>query len=44
MGKNNKKQRSIAQKMIVSLVGGIVVGLIFMMIRQNLLNNGGEAT
>lgn len=28
MGKNNKKQRSIAQKMIVSLVGGIVVGLI----------------
>lgn len=40
----NKKQRSIAQKMIISLVGGIVVGLIFMMIRQNLLNNGGSET
>ncbi len=44
MGKSNKKQRPIAQKMIAALVGGIVVGLIFMMIRQNLLNNGGEAT
>lgn len=40
----NKKQRSIAQKMIVSLVGGIIVGLIFMVIRQNLLNNGGAET
>ena len=30
--------------MIFSLVGGIIVGLIFMMIRQNLRNNGGEAT
>lgn len=44
MGKNKKKGMPIAQKMIISLVGGIVVGLIFMMIRQNLLNNGGEAT
>ena len=34
----------IAKKMIISLVGGIIVGLIFMMIRQNLINNGGEAT
>ena len=44
MEKNNKKQRPIAQKMIAALVGGIVVGLIFMMVRQNLLSNGGEAT
>lgn len=44
MGKNKKKERPIAQKMIAALVGGIVVGLIFMMIRQNLLNNGGDAT
>ena len=44
MGKNNKKQRPIAQKMIAALVGGIVVGLIFMMVRQNLLGNGGEDT
>ena len=44
MEKTKKKERSIAQKMIFSLVGGIIVGLIFMMIRQNLLNNGGEAT
>ena len=41
MEKTKKKERSIAQKMIFSLVGGIIVGLIFMMIRQNLLNNGG---
>ncbi len=44
MGKNNKKQIPIAQKMIAALVGGIIVGLIFMMVRQNLLSNGGEAT
>lgn len=44
MGKNNKKQIPIAQKMIAALVGGIIVGLIFMMVRQNLLGNGGEAT
>ena len=44
MGKTKKQERPIAQKMIAALVGGIVVGLIFMMIRQNLLNNGGEAT
>lgn len=44
MKDNNKKQMPIAKKMIISLVGGIIVGLIFMMIRQNLINNGGEAT
>lgn len=44
MEKTKKKEMPIARKMIISLVGGIIVGLIFMMIRQNLLNNGGEAT
>lgn len=39
-----KKQMSIAKKMIISLVGGIIIGLIFMMIRQNLINNGGTET
>lgn len=44
MEKTTKKEISIAKKMIISLVGGIVVGLIFMMVRQNLLGSGGEAT
>ena len=44
MGKTNKKERPIAQKMIAALVGGIVVGLIFMMVRQNLINSGAEDT
>ncbi len=39
-----KNGMSIAKKMIISLVGGIVVGLIFMMIRQNLLSSGSEGT
>lgn len=43
MEKTTKKEISIAKKMIISLVGGIVVGLIFMMVRQNLLGSGGEA-
>lgn len=44
MGNTKKKEISIAKKMIVSLVGGIAVGLIFMMVRQNLLGSGEEAT
>ncbi len=39
-----KKEMPIAKKMIISLVGGIVVGLIFMLIRQNLISSGAEGT
>lgn len=38
-----KKGMPIVQKMLISLIGGIVVGLIFMMIRSNLLASGNDA-
>lgn len=44
MDNTKKKEMSIAKKMILSLVGGIVVGLIFMMVRQNLMSSGADAT
>ena len=44
MAKEKKKERPIIQKMLVALIGGIVLGLIFMMVRQNMLEGGNEAT
>lgn len=45
MAKAQKKQgMSIAKKMGISLAGGLILGLIFMMIHQNLVNSGQEAT
>lgn len=43
MEKTKKKERPIVQKMLAALIGGIVIGLIFMMVRQNMLNSGNEA-
>ena len=40
----NKKKMSVVQKMIIALVGGLVVGLIFMFIRSSLLDSGNEGT
>ena len=44
MAKEKKKERPIIQKMLAALIGGIVLGLIFMMVRQNMLEGGNEAT
>ena len=44
MSKENKKQLSVVKKMMIALVGGLVVGLIFMFIRSSLLDSGNEAT
>lgn len=44
MAKEKKKERPIIQKMLAALIGGIVLGLIFMMVRQNMLDGGNEAT
>ena len=44
MAKEKKKERPIIQKMLAALIGGIVLGLIFMMVRQNMLDSGNEAT
>lgn len=44
MSKENKKQMSVVKKMMIALVGGLVVGLIFMFIRSSLLDSGNEAT
>ena len=44
MSKENKKQMSVVKKMMNALVGGLVVGLIFMFIRSSLLDSGNEAT
>lgn len=44
MSKENKKQMSVVKKMMIALVGGLVVGLIFMFIRSSLLDSGYEAT
>jgi Na+/H+-dicarboxylate symporter len=38
--KTKKQERPIVQKMLAALIGGVVVGLIFMMIRQNMLSSG----
>ena len=35
---------SVVKKMMIALVGGLVVGLIFMFIRSSLLDSGNEAT
>ncbi|MDO4620247.1 MAG: dicarboxylate/amino acid:cation symporter [Lachnospiraceae bacterium] len=40
MAAENKKGMSIIKKMMIALIGGIVVGLIFMTIRQNMLSSG----
>ncbi|MDY3826585.1 MAG: dicarboxylate/amino acid:cation symporter [Lachnospiraceae bacterium] len=44
MEKEKKKERPIIQKMLAALISGIVLGLIFMMVRQNMLDGGNEAT
>ena len=44
MAKEKKKERPIIQKMLAALIGGIVLGLIFMTVRQNMLDSGNEAT
>ena len=44
MAKEKKKERPIIQKMLAALIGGIVLGLIFMMVRQNMLEGENEAT
>lgn len=44
MSNENKKQMSVVKKMMIALVGGLVVGLIFMFIRSSLLDSGNEAT
>jgi Na+/H+-dicarboxylate symporter len=42
---NQKKGgMSISKKMLIALVGGLVVGVIFMMIHQSLIKGGNEAT
>jgi Na+/H+-dicarboxylate symporter len=38
--KTKKKERPIIQKMLAALIGGVVVGLIFMMVRQNMIGSG----
>lgn len=39
----SKKKMSVVKKMIIALVGGLIVGLIFMFIRSSMLNSGNEA-
>lgn len=41
--KEKKKGMSVVKKMMIALIGGIVVGLIFMFIRQQMLASGNEA-
>ena len=43
MATTEKKKMSVVKKMMIALIGGIVIGLIFMFIRQNMLANGNEA-
>lgn len=38
-----KKEMPIVKKMMIALIGGIIVGLIFMSIRQNMIASGNEA-
>lgn len=39
----SKKKMSVVKKMIIALVGGLIVGLIFMFIRSSMLNSGNDA-
>ena len=40
MGKTeNKKKMSVVKKMIIALIGGLLVGLIFMFIRSSMLDS-----
>lgn len=43
MSSEKKKQMSVVKKMMIALVGGLVVGLVFMFIRSSMLNSGNEA-
>ena len=38
----NKKKMSVVKKMMIALVGGLIVGFIFMFIRSSLLNSGND--
>ncbi|MGF0032470.1 dicarboxylate/amino acid:cation symporter [Bariatricus sp. SGI.154] len=38
MGKENKKQASIVRKMMIALIGGLVVGIGFLLLRENVLS------
>ena len=45
MGKTeNKKKMSVVKKMMIALIGGLLVGLIFMFIRSSMLDSGNEGT
>lgn len=44
MSSEKKKQMSVVKKMMIALVGGLVVGLVFMFIRSSMLSSGNEAT
>ncbi len=45
MSNTQKKEKmSVVKKMIIALVGGLVVGLIFMFIRSSMLDSGNEGT
>ena len=39
-----KKQMSVVKKMMIALVGGLIVGFIFMFIRSSMLASGNEGT
>lgn len=39
-----KQPMSVVKKMMIALVGGLVVGLAFLFLRENLVNSGNEAT
>lgn len=39
----SKKKMSVVKKMIIALVGGLIVGLLFMFIRSSMLNSGNDA-
>lgn len=43
MANEKKKERPIIQKMLAALIGGIVLGIVFMLVRQNMLEGGNEA-
>lgn len=38
-----KRQMSIVRKMLIALIGGVVMGVIFLLLRENLVSNGNEA-
>lgn len=43
-GTNTKQPMSVVKKMMIALVGGLVVGIGFLMLREQLTTNGGDAT